>query len=63
MYRAFPFRKGSLVYVMESFDIWPGACTIKHGFLIYGFRSKLVCLSKPMKMTDNRQTLAYYEIS
>jgi len=29
----------------------------------YGFRSNLVCLSKPVKLTDNNQkTLAYYTI-
>ncbi len=26
-----------------------------YGFVIYGFRSKLVCLSKPVKATDNRK--------
>jgi hypothetical protein len=31
-------------------------CTILHyGFVIYWFRSKLVCLSKPVKVTDNRK--------
>jgi hypothetical protein len=40
----------------------PEAYTIKHyEFVKYGFRSKLVCLSKPEKVTD-KKTLAYYEI-
>jgi hypothetical protein len=45
--------------VVESL---PRACTIKHyGFVIYGFcsrlecLSKLVCLSKPVKVTDYRR--------
>jgi hypothetical protein len=34
----------------------PGACTIKNcGFVIYGFSSKLVCLSKPVEETNNRK--------
>jgi hypothetical protein len=31
-----------------------GACTIKnYGFVMYGLRNKLECLSKPVKGTDN----------
>ncbi len=40
-----------------------GACTTKnYGFVNYVLRSKLECLFKQMKVTDNRKTLAYYEI-
>jgi hypothetical protein len=36
----------------------PGSCTIKHyGLLIYEFCSKLVCSSKPVKMTNSNRTL------
>jgi len=30
---------------------YPGACTVKH----YGFRSRLVCSSKQVKVTDSRK--------
>jgi hypothetical protein len=35
----------------------PWACTIKHyGLVIYGFRSKLACLLKSVKVNDNNDT-------
>ncbi len=41
----------------------PGACTIKHyEFVMYGFRSKLVCVSQTMIETDNTKNTSYYEI-
>jgi len=37
-------------------DTLARTCTIKHyGFVIYTLRIKLVRLSKPMKVTDNRK--------
>jgi hypothetical protein len=38
------------------------AGTIKHyGFVMYGFRSKLICLYEQMKVTDDsKKTLAYF---
>ncbi len=45
-------------------QFWPGASTIKHyGFVMYGFCSKLVCLPKPVELTDSsNKTLAYHRI-
>ncbi len=42
----------------------PRACTINYyGFVIYRFRSRLVCFSKIEKVTGNNKiTLAYYVI-
>jgi hypothetical protein len=41
-----------------------GAGTIKHyRFVIYELGGKLVCLSKPVKSTDIKKTLAYHKIS
>ncbi len=41
--------KLSLIFVGR-----PGVCTIKHNRIVmYGFLSKLVCLYKPMKVTDS----------
>jgi hypothetical protein len=39
-----------------------GTLTIRHyGFVMYGFRSKLMGLSQPVQVTDNNNaTLAYY---
>ncbi len=42
----------------------PRACTLKHyGLVKYGFRSKLMCLSKPVEKTYNsNKTPAYSEV-
>ncbi len=42
----------------------PVACTLKHyGFVMYEFRSKLMCLSKPVEKTYNsNKTPAYSEV-
>jgi hypothetical protein len=42
---------------------WSGDCTIKHyGSVIFRFQGKLVCLLKPVIVTDGSTALAYYDI-
>jgi len=37
-----------------------GGCIIKHyGFVMYGLRSKLVCLAKPIKVTITDTSLTF----
>ncbi len=45
-------------------ELTPWACTITHyGLVIYGFRGKLACLLKPVKVNDNNDTtLALFKI-
>ncbi len=46
----------------KFYNIGPWSSIKHYGFLLYRFRGKLVCFSKPFKGNDNSKTLAYYEI-
>jgi len=56
--------KQSIIFRCLWFTCWSGACTIKnYGSVIYGLRSKLVCLFFQVRVyLSEPKSLAYYEI-